>query len=137
VSQEQKKIEKLKIIDKRSWTDQNTHVHKQITQGSITNHRAIYLGAHIHTPLKPVKHRWQVMLYVKQTDNFDFILTVLFLHLTIFFRFPASPWCLSTRPISSLQLYEGLSKSFRTESIKKYAPTFRTTRWEATWKLWQ
>jgi hypothetical protein len=49
------KIEKLKIQTK----DHDTHVHKQTTQGSITNLLATYLCAHTHKPLKPVKHRWQ------------------------------------------------------------------------------
>jgi hypothetical protein len=62
VSQEQTKLEKIKNYRQKIKTqiDQNTHIHKQITQGLITNHRATYLGAHTtHKPLKPVKHRWQ------------------------------------------------------------------------------
>jgi hypothetical protein len=55
VSQEQTKSRKLKIIDKIS---QYTRPQK-ITQGAITNHRATYLGAHTHKPLKQVRHRWQ------------------------------------------------------------------------------
>jgi accessory colonization factor AcfC len=41
-------IEKIKNYRQniKTYIDQNTHVHKQITQGSITNHRATYLGAH-------------------------------------------------------------------------------------------
>jgi hypothetical protein len=58
VSQEQKNLKIKNYRQKiKTWTDQNTHVHKQITQGPITNHRATYLGTHKH--LKPEKHRWQ------------------------------------------------------------------------------
>jgi hypothetical protein len=45
VSQDQKKIKKLKIIDKILKPEQ---IKKQITQGPITNHRATYLGTHKH-----------------------------------------------------------------------------------------
>jgi hypothetical protein len=60
-----KKIEiKIKIKNYRqkikTRTDQNTNVHKQITQGPITNHRA-NLPGHTHTykHLRPERHRWQ------------------------------------------------------------------------------
>jgi hypothetical protein len=31
-----------------------------------------------------------------------------------------------------MEVYEGVSKSFRTESMTKYTLTFGITRWEAT-----
>jgi hypothetical protein len=55
VSQKTNKIEELQIYTKIS---QYTRPQK-IAQGSITNHRATYLGAHTHKPLKQVRHRWQ------------------------------------------------------------------------------
>jgi hypothetical protein len=49
------KIEELKIYIP------NIPIHTSIkfTQGSITNHRATYLGAYTHKPLNQVRHRWQ------------------------------------------------------------------------------
>jgi hypothetical protein len=42
------KIEELKYIPNIT-----IHTSTKFTQGSITNHRATYLGAYIHKPLKP------------------------------------------------------------------------------------
>jgi hypothetical protein len=53
------------LKNKQNWGIKNTDkisqytLPKKIPQGSITNHRATYLGAHTHTPLKQVRHRWQ------------------------------------------------------------------------------
>jgi hypothetical protein len=38
-------------------------------------------------------------------------------------------------PVPGLELYDGVSKSFRTDSIKKYMLTFGITRSEATQKV--
>jgi hypothetical protein len=35
------------------------HTSTKFTPGSITNHRATYLGAYTHKPLKQVRHWWQ------------------------------------------------------------------------------
>jgi hypothetical protein len=50
-----KKIEELKIYI----LNITIHTSTRFTQGSITNHRATYLGAYTHKPLKQVRHRWQ------------------------------------------------------------------------------
>jgi hypothetical protein len=42
---------------------------------------------------------------------------------------------LSTKELVTWRFYEGVSKSFRTESITKYALTFGITRWEATQRV--
>jgi hypothetical protein len=51
---QKKKIEELKY-------GQNITIYTstKFTEGSITNHRATYLGAYTHEPLKQVRHRWQ------------------------------------------------------------------------------
>jgi hypothetical protein len=36
------------------------------------------------------------------------------------------------KAVGGVEVYEGVSKSFRTESRKKYKLTFGITRWEAT-----
>jgi hypothetical protein len=50
------KIEELKNIYVANIT---IHTSTKFTQGSTTNHRATYLGAYTHKPLKQVRHRWQ------------------------------------------------------------------------------
>jgi hypothetical protein len=49
------KIEELKIYIPNI----TIHTSTKFTQGSITNHRATYLGAYTHKPLKQVRHQWQ------------------------------------------------------------------------------
>jgi hypothetical protein len=49
------KIEELKIYIYQI----SQYTSTKFTQGSITNHRATYLGAYIYKPLKQVRHRWQ------------------------------------------------------------------------------
>jgi hypothetical protein len=49
------KIEELKIYIPNI----RIHTSTKFTQGSITNHRATYLGAYTHKSLKQVRHRWQ------------------------------------------------------------------------------
>jgi hypothetical protein len=41
----------------------------KLTQGSITNHRATYLVAHTHKPLKQVRHQWQKMTQPLHTSH--------------------------------------------------------------------
>jgi hypothetical protein len=59
------KIEELKIYIQNI----TIHTSTKFTQGSITNHRATYLGAYTHKPLKQVRHRWQQMTQPLHTSQ--------------------------------------------------------------------
>jgi hypothetical protein len=48
-----------KLRNKKYIPNITIHTSTKFTQGSITNHRATYLGAYTHKPLKQVRHQWQ------------------------------------------------------------------------------
>jgi hypothetical protein len=59
------KIEELKIYIPNI----TIHTSTKFTPGSITNHRATYLGAYTHKPLKKVRHQWQWVTQLLHTSQ--------------------------------------------------------------------